>query len=185
MKLPAIFFDRDGIIVEPINGEAPTTPQELQLIPDIISVLKKSKERGYLVFVVSNQPDIALGLIDEKTKNALEKRFIKLLKDQDIRMDRIYYCRHDKNGINPKYLLDCGCRKPMPGMLQKAKAEFNVDMEKSFMIGDRASDIKAGILAGAKTILFDPNDLQRNYLIEHKIRPDFEINDLRQILQIV
>lgn len=185
MKKPAVFFDRDGIIVKPINGEAPTTLEQIELLPDIITVIKGAKEKGYLVFVISNQPDIALGLIDEKTKDEMESKFVDLLKNQSVEMDRIYYCRHDKNGTNPKYSTDCDCRKPKPGLLILAKKEFSVDMEKSFMVGDRASDVKAGKLAGTKTILFDPQNLQEEYLKEHKIKPDFEIEELWQILQII
>lgn len=176
MGRPAVFFDRDGIIVQPIHGEAPTAPEEMELISEIIPVLQKSKQSGYLIFVVSNQPDVALGIVNEETKNNLEAKFEKLLENDDIVFDRIYYCHHASG---------CDCRKPKPGLLLQAKKEFDVDMEKSFMIGDRASDIKAGISAGTKTILFDPKNLQKSYLKEHDVKPDIEINELRQILQII
>lgn len=185
MKKAAVFFDRDGIIVEPIDGEAPTNPNEFDLISEIIPVIKEVKEKGYLVFVVSNQPDIALGVIDEETKNKLEQKFLDLLKQQSIELDAIYYCRHDKNGVNPKYSIDCDCRKPKPGLLIKAENEFYVDMEKSFMVGDRASDVVAGKSAGAKTILYDPKNSQEEYLKEHRIKPDFEVKKLTEILGII
>lgn len=181
----AIFLDRDGIIVQPVFGEAPINPDLLNLIPEIIPVIKKSKQLGFLTFVVSNQPDIALNLIDEKTKNKLEERFEELIRTKGIKFDRIYYCHHSPNGTNPKYSLDCECKKPKPGMLQKAKIEFDVDMEKSFMVGDRASDVKAGKMAGVKTILLDPENLQEKYLIEHKIKPDFTISSLSEILNLI
>lgn len=185
MRKPALFFDRDGIIVQPVDGEAPIFPYQLKLIPQIIPVLKKTKEKGYLSFVVSNQPDIALGLINEKEKAEMEKKFVDLLKDQDIEIDKIYYCHHDINSSNPEYSLDCNCRKPKPGLLKMAMKEFEIDSEKSFMIGDRASDIKAGYSVGVKTILYDPENLQEEYLKVHNISPDFEIRELWQILQII
>lgn len=185
MKKPAIFFDRDGIIVAPIGGEASRTPDQLKLIPEIIPVLKRIKNREYAIFVVSNQPDIALGLINEKTKDSLASRFVKLLLEQNIVMDAIYYCHHDKNGANLKYSFDCDCRKPKPGLLIRAKDEFDIDMEKSFMVGDRATDIKAGQLAGTQTILYDPKNLQGAYLKKHSIKPDFEVKDLREIMNLV
>lgn len=185
MRKPAVFFDRDGIIVQPTHGEAPISPDQLELIQQIIPVLKKTKERGYLSFVVSNQPDIALGLINENAKAEMEKKFVSLLKDKDIAIDKIYYCHHDVKSSNPKYSLDCNCRKPKPGLLKMAMEEFEIDSEKSFMIGDRASDIKAGQSAGVKTILYDPENLQEEYLEVHNIRPDFEIGELWQILQII
>lgn len=176
MKKPAIFFDRDGIIVKSVTGEAPTSFDQLQLIPEIVPIIKKTKEKGYLIFVVSNQPDIALGLIDEKTKDQMEEKFVELLRVQGIQMDKIYYCHH---------AFGCDCKKPKPGLLIQGKNEFDVDMEKSFILGDRASDIKAGKSAGVKTILYDPQNLQKNYLKEHRIKPDFEIKELWQILQII
>ena len=100
-------------------------------------------------------------------------------------MNRIYYCQHDKNGKNPEYSFDCDCRKPKPGLLIRAKKEFRVNMEKSFMIGDRASDVKAGASAGAKTVLFDPENLQHKYLKKHKIKPSFKIGKLEEILEII
>ena len=185
MKKPAIFFDRDGIIVKPVNGEAPVSPELLELIPEIIPVLKKVKEKGYLVFVASNQPDLAIGLIEEKTKNQLEERFVSLLKKQSVNVDKIYYCHHDKNSTNPEYSFDCDCRKPKAGLIFQAMKEFEVDIEKSFMVGDRASDIKAGKSAGVKTVLYDPGNLQNEYLKEHQVIPDFEIGELSGILQII
>lgn len=185
MKRPAVFFDRDGIIVKPVDGEAPTTLEQLELIPEIIMILKKTREKGYLMFVVSNQPDVALGLVDEETKKRMEERFVELLSGQGVRMDKIYYCHHDRKGINPRYSINCDCRKPKPGLLLQGQKEYEADMEKSFMIGDRASDIKSGKLAGVTTILFDPNHLQEDFLLQHEIKPDFEIDELWQILQIL
>jgi D-glycero-D-manno-heptose 1,7-bisphosphate phosphatase len=185
MKRPAVFFDRDGIIVKSVNGEAPTTPEELELIPEIIMVLKKTREKGYLMLVASNQPDVALGLISEETKNRMEEKFVSLLSAQGIVVDRIYYCHHDERGTNPKYSIVCDCRKPKPGLLLRGIEEFDIDKEKSFMIGDRASDVKAGIRGGVKTILFDPKREQDDFLFQHEIKPDYEIDELWQILQII
>lgn len=185
MRRSAIFLDRDGIVVKPINSEAPTAPIKLQLINEIIPVIKKAKESGYLVIIVSNQPDIALGLINEITKTKLEKRFVKLLSDRGIVMDEIYYCNHHPNSINPKYSKTCVCQKPKPGMLLRAIKKFNINPKNSFMVGDRASDVKAGRLAGIKTILYDPKNTQGNFLKLHKIKPDFYMNSLSEIEQVI
>src|SRR3989338_10206021 len=185
MTKPAIFFDRDGIIVKPVGGEAPVKPEDMELIDGILPVILKSRKSGYLIFVVSNQPDIALGLINEKTRNSLEKKFISLLKEQNIKMDKIYYCHHDENGTNPAYAISCDCRKPKPGLLKKAAKEFEVDLKNSFMIGDRASDIKAGQSYGVKTILYDPLNSQEKFLQRHNINPDFCINKLAEILELI
>ena len=185
MTKPAIFFDRDGIIVKPVGGEAPVKPEDMELIDGILPVILKSRKSGYLIFVVSNQPDIALGLIDEKTKNSLEEKFIRLLKERNIEMDGIYYCHHDKNGTNLAYAINCDCRKPKPGLLKKAAGQFDINLKYSFMIGDRASDIKAGQAYGVKTILYDPLNLQEKFLKKHSVNPDFSINELTEIVELI
>lgn len=185
MKKSAIFFDRDGIVIKPIDSEAPTDPKQLKIFPEIIPVIKRARELNYLIFIVSNQPDIALGLINEETKNKLEEKFIKLLKAKGIVMDEIYYCHHHPNGRNPRYAKKCDCQKPKPGMLLNAIKRFNIDPKNSFMIGDRASDIKAGESAKVKTILFDPDKTQTEYLNFHQVKPDFKTNSLSKISEII
>lgn len=185
MKLPAVFFDRDGIIVQPVNGEAPTNAKDLQLIPEIIPEIKRIKKLGFLIFVVSNQPDIAIGLIDEKTKKELEKKFRKLLKEKDIFFDGIYYCHHNLTGINSKYVKNCSCQKPKPGMLLKASRKFNINLNKSYMIGDRATDIMPGSKVRATTILYDPLSLQKKYLTLHQIKPSYKISNLKNLNKII
>ncbi len=182
---PALFLDKDGVIVKPVNNEAPTDPKKLELIPEIIPVIKKARKLGFLIIIVSNQPDIATGLINEKNKNELEIKFRKLVKENNIFIDKIYYCHHNSVGVNKKYLKNCTCQKPKPGMLLKAKIKFNINMSKSFIVGDRASDIKAGKLAGVKTILYDIDSDQIPYLEKLRVLPDYKTNQLSEIIDIV
>lgn len=184
-KTKALFLDRDGIIVEPIATEAPQTADQLKLIPQAVTVIQEAKKLGFINIVVSNQPDIALGLINEKTKRRIENKFKKLLKDMYALPEAIYYCHHDDKGSVAKYAKICNCRKPKPGMLLKAIKKFNIDIKKSFMLGDRASDIKAGSLAGVKTILFDPQDYQQKYLFENKVYPDYQVKSLEEVIPII
>lgn len=181
----AIIFDRDGIFVKKINNEAPVKISELKLIPEIIPVVKKIKELGFLAIITSNQPDIALGKINEKTKTALENKFEKLLKKNKIPVDVIYYCHHHAQGVVPKYTKVCQCRKPKPGMITRTINKFRINRENSFMVGDRASDVKAGEGAGVKTILFDPNNSQKDYLIENNAHPDYNVKELSDIIPII
>lgn len=185
IRKKAVFFDRDGIIVKPVNNEAPTTPNQLEIIADIVPVIYYVRKLNYLLIIVSNQPDITLGLINEKTKRELEKKFEGLLKEKGVVIDKIYYCHHYPRGKNSKYVKNCRCRKPKPGMLLKAAKRFNIDLSRSFMVGDRASDIKAGFLAGTKTILFDPGNLQVDYLLKEQVTPDYKIKNLKKIIQII
>lgn len=185
MEKRALFLDRDGIIVKPVQQEAPLSPKDLYLIPSIIPVIKKARKLGFLIIVVSNQPDIALGKISEATRLALEKKFTDLLQKKRLEVDGIYYCHHDPKGTNPKYSKICKCQKPKPGMLLRAMKKFHINAPGSFMVGDRASDIKAGLTIGVRTILFDPLNLQEKYLKEHKVKPDYKINSLPQIVPLI
>lgn len=184
MYKKAVFFDRDGIIVEPINGEAPTKVGDLKLITQIISVIKKVKQLGFLVIVVSNQPDIAFGKITQKTLFKLEEKFLKLLSQKKLSVDAVYYCHHHPQGTVKKYTILCKCRKPQPGMIFKASKKYQIDLTSSLMVGDRATDIEAGKLAGVKTILFDPLKSQTNFL-KKNLAPDFSIKNLKEIVPII
>lgn len=180
----AVFFDRDGVIVKNVDGEAPKKVDDLKLNLESIPVMKRLKEKGYNVFVVSNQPDVALGKINENIKKILIKKFAELLRKKNISTS-IYYCFHHPRGVIKKYTKDCNCRKPKPGMLLKAIHDHKVDTSKSFIIGDRATDIKAGNLAGVKTILIDPGNSEQNYLMQYQIKPDFTIKKLSEVIRII
>lgn len=180
----AVFFDRDGIIVQPVEKEAPTKVGDLKLFPQIIPVIKKARQLGFLVIVVSNQPDIAFGKITQKTLSKLEEKFLKLLSQKKLSVDAVYYCHHHPQGTVKKYATFCSCRKPQPGMILKASRKYRIDLTSSFMVGDRATDIEAGKLAGTKTILFDPMKSQINFL-KQRLKPDFSIKNLKDISLII
>lgn len=180
----AVFLDRDGVIVENINGEAPTKASDLKLINISIQVIKRLQKKGFKVIVISNQPDVALGLISEKTKTELVRKFKELLLKENIKID-IYYCFHHARGINIKYTKNCSCHKPKPGMLLKVINKYDIDPKLSYMVGDRASDIKAGSLAGVRTVLLDPNGQEKRYLEEYKVEPDFIIKKINEVLNII
>ncbi len=174
----AIFYDRDGIITKLVKNEAPQKVTGLQIIPEIIPVIRQAKKCGYLNIVVSNQPDFALGKITQDTQLKLEERFEKLIKEQSLPIDAVYYCHHSNNQ-------NCSCKKPKPGLLLKAAKKLNVDLPSSFTLGDRASDIKASRVAGTKTILYDPQNTQLSYLIDLKVIPDYTVKNLSQVIPII
>lgn len=179
----ALFLDRDGILVKKIDGEAPRQVGDLQLVGEIIPVIKKARELGFLNIIASNQPDVALGKINEQTKMTLEKKFRELT--ADLPVDDIIYCHHHPKATVAKYRKDCDCRKPKAGMVLTAGKKYQIDMAKSFMLGDRASDVAAGIAAGASTILYDPNHTQEKYLQEMGVEPHYNISSLHQVIDIL
>lgn len=154
-KRKAILIDRDGVL----NFEVDLlrNADELELLPEAPDAIKKLNKSDYLSVVVTNQPVIAKGFTSEKELNEIHSKLETLLSFNHAYFDRIYYCPHHPEkgfkGERQKYKIDCNCRKPKTGMIEKAISELNIDEENSFLIGDSTIDIMTGINAGLKTIL--------------------------------
>ena len=163
----AIFLDRDGTINKYVGFLR--NIDEFEVIEGVANAIKKINELGYLVIVVTNQPVIARG---EVTRNELENIHNKMetiLGKEGAYLDAIYYCPHhpDKGyeGEISSLKIECECRKPNPGMLVKAANDFNIDLNKSWMIGDSENDIKAGKAAGCKAGLIGKEKLGQDITI--------------------
>ena len=140
----AVFLDRDGVVIQArvINGHPypVTSLNEVQITQGFEQVLQKLHDSGYLLIVVTNQPDVARGTQTKEMVETINQSLLELLP-----IDEIYTCYHDNADA-------CDCRKPKPGLLLQAAREFEIDLNKSFMVGDRWSDIEAGKAAGCRTI---------------------------------
>jgi D-glycero-D-manno-heptose 1,7-bisphosphate phosphatase len=149
----AIFLDRDGVINED-NGYV-SVVDDFEFIEGVIEALKKLKEKGYLLVIITNQSGIARGYFSEQQFNTLTEWMDWSLADRGVDLDGIYYCpHHAKHGIG-EYKIDCDCRKPKAGMINEAVKELDIDLSQSILIGDKLSDIQAGIAAG----------INNNYLV--------------------
>jgi D-glycero-D-manno-heptose 1,7-bisphosphate phosphatase len=145
MKRRAIFLDRDGII----NVDSPAyikSWEEFRFAPGSLEFLRYLAETDCLIVVVSNQSAIGRGLTTEEKLKEIHERMAAEVTESGGRIDAIYYCPHSPDE-------GCACRKPMPGLLQRAANELNIDLANSFMLGDKASDVEAGRAAGCRTIL--------------------------------
>lgn len=142
----AIFLDRDGTVIE--EAEYLSDPARLKLLPEAARALRLLKDAGFLLVVVTNQSGVARGYFNLETVELLNDTLNERLSGEGVAIDRFYVCPH-----HPEITGECGCRKPMPGMLQKAAAELDVDLSASWMVGDKACDIEAGLAAGVKTAL--------------------------------
>jgi D,D-heptose 1,7-bisphosphate phosphatase len=145
----ALFLDRDGTLNEDPGylGD----PEKIVLFPKVGEVLSRLKnEFNFLLIVISNQSGIARGLITAKQVDEVNSKINLLLKEFNISIDKFYYCP-----FHPDFntMEECACRKPSPRMVELAAEEFDVDLSKSFIIGDSADDIKCGKAAGVKSIL--------------------------------
>ncbi len=154
-KRPCIFLDRDGVINK--NMDKTPTAEGFKLLPDVIEAIKKINKSDYLAVVVTNQPMIAKGFTTFDEVELVHKKMQTLLGAQGAYLNGIYYCPHHPDsgfaGEVEELKIDCDCRKPKAGMLINAKEDFNIDFEKSWMIGDSERDILAGKSAHCKTIL--------------------------------
>ena len=145
----AVFLDRDGVINKAfVKNGLPTSPHsldELEILPGVKESILRLKRLNFICLVVTNQPDVPRGKISKsnviKMNNFLKK---------EIKLDDIFVCYHDDKD-------NCKCRKPKPGMIIQASKKWDIDVRKSFMIGDRWRDIQAGINAGCKTFFIDNN----------------------------
>ncbi len=143
---PAVFFDRDGIVnVRPVRTRYVETTADFHLIPAFFDALRLVRNRGYAAFIVTNQRGVGLGIMTPETLNAIHNELIRHLRDQNLALDGIRVCTADDNS-HPD-------RKPNPGLLLGAASEHRLDLAKSWMIGDRESDVLAGLRAGCRTIL--------------------------------
>jgi D-glycero-D-manno-heptose 1,7-bisphosphate phosphatase len=143
----AVFLDRDGVIVIPEFRDqrsfAPRRVEDFRLYPEAATSLQRLKRAGFLLAVVTNQPDVGRGLIPRSEVDAMHE-----IMTRELPLDAIKVCYHRQGD-------HCDCRKPKPGMILRAAGELDIDLRKSFMIGDRSSDVEAGRAAGCTTVFID------------------------------
>jgi len=144
LKRKAVFLDRDGTInFDPgYLGD----PEQFRFLPGVVEALTRLHEAGYLIFVVSNQSGIARGFFRDADLDRVHDKMRNALRAEGVVLDGIYYCPHHPDER-------CSCRKPSPKMVLDASRSFGVDIEHSYFIGDRISDIETGKNAGCRTIL--------------------------------
>ena len=156
----AIFLDRDGVI----NKKAPkheyiTSIKEFEFLEGVLEGLKKLGELSYKIIIITNQRGIARKKMSELDLIKIHKDMMRKIIKSGGRVDRIYYCPHNKG--------ECNCRKPLPGMIERAKEDFNIDLKNSWLVGDSESDIVLGKRVGCKTIFVGKkNEFCADYLVK-------------------
>ena len=146
---PAIFLDRDGVINKD-NGYV-SQRDDFEFIEGTIEACIELQKKGYLLVVITNQSGIARGLFTEAQFNTLTEWMDWSMSDRGVDLDGIYYCPHHSEEGQGEFKIDCECRKPKPGMLMNAIEDLNIDIDTSILVGDKTSDLQAGIAAGIKT----------------------------------
>ena len=156
----AVFFDRDGTI----NVEVGYLRElkQLVLIPGAGAAIRRLNEAGFKVVLVTNQSGIARGYFTEDFVQETHTLLKRMLQTEGARLDGIYYCPHHPQSGNTRYTRECECRKPGTGMVEQAARELDIDVKRSFVVGDKWIDVELGQRAGAAAILvksgFSPDD---------------------------
>ena len=147
MKRQAIFLDRDGVINKAtfVNGKhrSPLVLEELEIFKDAKRSIRKLRKLGFLIFIVTNQPEISRGNLRREESDAINAAI-----DKEIEPDEIVACPHDDSD-------GCSCRKPLPGMITGLISRYMLDPTRCYLVGDRLKDIEAGQAAGVKSIQID------------------------------
>lgn len=156
-KPKAAFFDRDGVINRDVGYLYRI--EDLRFLEGAREALAYLAGLGYKIIIVTNQSGIARGYYTVADMEKLHAYMIREIEAAGGRVDRIYYCPHHKEGKVREYAIDCQCRKPKPGMVLRALEEFDLDVSKSFLIGDSVRDIEAAESAGIKGFLFKGGSL--------------------------
>jgi D-glycero-D-manno-heptose 1,7-bisphosphate phosphatase len=178
----AIFMDRDDTLIEDpgyINH-----PSQVRLLPGAAGALIQLKKMGYLLVVASNQSGVARGIVTEEVLEQIHYQMKRLLADEGAELDAIYYCPFHPDGVIPRYRMDSDLRKPNPGMLLKAAEELNIDLSRSWMIGDSYRDVAAGAKVGCRTILID-SPAKRPMRGAADPIPDRKVGSLREAANLI
>lgn len=191
----AAFYDRDGIIIKMVYDleqgliETAKTPFQITLVPGIVQLLKHTTSLGYKNIIISNQAGIGIKKISKKNFDAVREEMTERLKKKGADIDAQYYCFHHPFASIAKYKKACDCRKPQPGLLFQAAKEHNIDLAKSWMIGDSVYDVLAGTTAGCRTILLGYiHETEYFRILEEKLngkKPNYLIRKLVEAIDII
>jgi len=175
----AIFLDRDGTLNEE-DGHI-TAPDQFRLYSFAAEAVRLINQSGRMAVVLTNQSGIARNYFTEATLLKIHERMEGLLGMQGARIDAIYYCAHHPDYGSPPYRLDCDCRKPRPGLVERAARDLNLDLSRCYVIGDRYRDIEAGHAAGARGVMVLTGFGREEYESDHQHwprQPDHVAGDL-------
>ncbi len=170
----AVFLDRDGVINRALERDRkpypPRSLAEFEILPEVPAACARLKAAGFLLVVVTNQPDVGRGTLQQEIVEAIHAGMC-----QQLPIDRVEVCYHPGQDAS-----ECDCRKPKPGMLLRAAKALGLDLAQSWMVGDRWRDIDCGHAAGCRTIFID-----RGYAEELRQKPHFSAGNLARAADII
>lgn len=162
-KKRAVFLDRDGTINKDVGY--PNSFHLIEVYPFSFEAVRKINESGLLAVVITNQSGVGRGLIEEENLHDIHEKMRMVFSEHNARFNGFYYCPHYTLSKNPKYKKDCSCRKPNPGMACQAAQDLHIDLQNSYMIGDKEEDVLFGLNIKATPVLvltgFGQDSLQK------------------------
>ena len=187
-KSRAVFLDRDGVINEIIFDremgiiETPFTVKQFRLKQGAAQAIRQINRLGLKAVVVSNQPGVAMRHFSRKTLTAITQKMRADLKKEGASLDAVYYCLHHPTKGIGALKRKCACRKPKAGLLKQAARDLNIDLRKSYMVGDSIFDVQAGRRAGCKTFLIAHLKCDLCHLMSRRgIKPDYLVKTLKEV----
>jgi histidinol-phosphate phosphatase family protein len=178
IKMPAVFLDRDGTVI--FDKNYLSSPEQVKLYPYVAYSINRLRAAGFKVIIVTNQSGVARQMFTEQDLQKIHERFVFLLKNAGAEIDSIYYCPH----IDEDF---CNCRKPKLGMVLQGAKDFNIDLEKSYTVGDSIRDYLLGYNAGGKGILVltGHGKKQQTKIVQNKIKPMAVCKTLKEAVSLI
>lgn len=190
-KNRAVLIDRDGVLNQLVFYEdghvsSPISAKQLVVYFRAAESIRKIHEMGYKAIVISNQPGVARKQFSYAELQRMNNKIRRALAKGGVSLDGEYYCLHHPQALIKKYRVDCSCRKPKPGLILMAAREHDLDLKKSFFVGDSLSDVQAGKAAGCKTVLIGHmTDMLNRMMKKHHAVPDFMIGSMIEVEDIL
>lgn len=176
-----IFLDKDGTMVKdvPYNVD----PGKIQFMQGALEGLRLLHNAGYRLIIVTNQPGLAYGYFTEEDLRIAETYIYQRMSESGVLLAGFYYCPHDAYG-GQDYDMMCACRKPRPGLIFRAAREHNIDLARSWFIGDILNDVEAGRNAGCKTVLID-NGNETEWVLSQNRIPHYRVKNLLEAAYVI
>jgi D,D-heptose 1,7-bisphosphate phosphatase len=179
---PAIFLDKDGTVLQDVPYNVDTA--NMVFAPGAAAGLARLAQLGLPLYVITNQPGIALGKFCLDDLADMQQHLSLMFQQVGANLDGLYFCPHHPDGIVSQYACECECRKPAPGLLLQAAKQNGIDLARSWLVGDILNDIEAGSRAGCQTILID-NGNETEWELNRERTPDHRVADLGEASRLV
>ncbi|MDQ4077783.1 MAG: HAD family hydrolase [Chloroflexota bacterium] len=182
MSQPVVFLDKDGTLIE--NVPYNVDPEQIRWAPGAEEGIQLLHDAGYHLIVITNQSGVARAYFQEEELEGVEACLRKMMARVNVPLLDFYYCPHHPEGVLPRYATVCSCRKPEPGMLDQATCDHDIDLARSWLVGDILDDIEAGRRMGCRTVMVDSGG-ETEWILSRGRLPHHVASDLSEAARII